>query len=1146
MSKRNQKKGLILMMATALCFTGSTYAEVTPVRHDVNVSQQSGKVTGTVTDDLGPIAGAAVLVKGTTNGTVTNADGQFTLDGVKNGAVIQISFLGYVTQEITFTGQQSLSVALQEDAHALDEVVVSALGITKEAKKVGYAVSTITAGEITKVGAPNFGTALYGKASGVQVVSPPGGVSSGVSFTVRGLSSINGSTQPMVVLNGVPIRSGDDEGSSSSGQFAQFRAGGTIRSNGLVDINPEDIESISILKGAAATALYGSEGANGVVLITSKKTRGSGITINVNATLTANTLAYLPKLQTEYGPGLYTVSRSMDELDNNGFRTTEYHGTKYKVPYYATNVSFGPRYDGSEVLYWDGQTRPFSPIATDPWKELFRTGFDQVYNLAINQGGTNSSNRFSYTYMDEVPNGLTGSYNKHNFNLVGNLKFNENLSLDYSGNYIIQKFHKRASRATGAYDSFSNLFGSFTDIGLLKKMYQTSLGYQNVTEGSATLTPDETFAFDPGAPTNWVRNHLWGAYKNNDYETDQRFIASVAPVWKIAPFLTLRGRLSSDLTSDKIEYKNSTTQPLVLSNPTGGYEAVQKQYSIIYGDALLMFDKDISSKINLSASVGWQARQENMMLMAARTEGGLTVENMFLLNVSRNTRTVEQSRMELLKTAALGTIDFAYGDYLFVGVTGRYEKSSTLPSASNTYFYPSANLSFLYSDAFKDALPSWYDFGKLRFSYGIVGNAPAAYAANIVYDAGSSSDVQWSSIPGTLGNEKLRPEKITEFEVGVENKLFKGHLGFEVSLYHRRITDMIIQQPLAVSDGTSNMWVNVGEMINKGLEISLQGTPFETKDWHWSLRSNLAFNANKVTYLVDGVDYLRNSGSMGNHGGGVNVRSYVGRPMGDIYVNKVTRVTDPSSPYYGEKIVLAPGAGEDDGWGYYMTSTGEANQEYIANVNPKFIGGLGTTLAYKRVSLDVMTDFRVGGYVMNNADFYPSCRGLTEKTLQYRDAEHGGLEYTYTYQNKEYKMNNGWIVPGVVQNGTTVDGIFIPDGTYRPNDVITSVDSYWNVTNNWGNNSVGTTYEFAIMENSYWKVRELSLGYDFSPTLIRKAAFKNLTVSVFGRNLFYLYKTIPDIDPESTNGGTTWGGRAGVGYSSSPTRTFGLSLRATF
>jgi TonB-linked SusC/RagA family outer membrane protein len=1097
----------------------------------LTANAQQFTVTGTISDDSGEkLAGVTVAVKGTNTGVVSDTEGKYAITVPNSSAVIIFSYVGYEQQEITVGTKTVLDVQLKSSTE-LEEVVVTALGITKEAKALGYAVSTISAKELTKVGSPNFGTALYGKASGVRIVSPPGGAASGVSFTVRGLSSINGNTQPLIVLNGVPIRSGNDEGDSSTGQFASFRSEGRIRSNGLVDINPEDIETLSILKGAAATALYGSEGANGVVLITSKKTRGKGTTIDVNITFEANTLAYLPKIQTEYGPGLYSTMQNEDELKAGGFRTMTYNGKTYTVPYYATNVSFGPRYDGREVLYWDGKTRPYSAISTDPWKELFRTGFDQIYNISINHGGDKSSVRFSYTHLNETPNGLTGSYQKHNFNLVGNVKFNDRISIDYSGNYIVQKIHNRSQRSTGAYDSYSNLFGSFTDIGLMKKMFQTSLGYKNRVASDATFTPNESFAFSPGNPTYWVRDYLWNAYRKSDDELSQRFIASVAPTVKITDFLTARARVSSDITADKIEYKESTESPLALYDPSGRYEAIQKQYSIVYGDAMLVFDKKIGDKFNVTVSAGWQARQENMMLLSGRTEGGLTVENTFLFDVSRNTRTVEQKRMELLKTAALATVDLSYGDFLFLGLTGRQEKSSTLPEGSRSYFYPSANLSFLYSDAFRDALPSWYDYGKLRFSAGIVGNAPDAYAANIVYDAGSQGVYQWSTIPGTLGNEGLKPEKITEFEVGIENKLFKNRLGFEVSLYHRRITDMIIQQPLPVSDGASNMWVNVGEMINKGLEISINATPYETKDWLWDLRTNLAFNVNEVTYLMPGVDYLRNGGNMGNHGGGLSVRSYVGRPMGDIYVNKVTRVEDQNSPYYGEKIVLAPGYGNEPGNGYYMTSTGEVAQERVGNINPKLVGGLGTSLSYKRLTFDVMTDFRIGGQVMNNADFYPTCRGLTEKTVQYRDAEHGGM--TYDYEGR--KMQNGWIVPGVIYDEK--------QGGYRPNDVVTSIDSYWYMTNGWGNSAVGTTYEFAIMENSYWKVREMSLGYDIP---VKGGVFKNLTVSVFGRNLFYLYKTLKDIDPESVNGGTTWGGQAGVGYSSSPTRTFGFSLRASF
>ncbi|MDR2040930.1 MAG: SusC/RagA family TonB-linked outer membrane protein [Tannerella sp.] len=1123
------KRGMILSVLLFVMGTGMVFAADGYPPEAGEPAQSSGRITGTVVDQAGePVVGANVVVKGrSATGTVTDAEGRFTLQ-VAAGVELEISFLGYRTQ--TVKAAAGLTVTLEEDAQALDEVVVTALGITREAKALGYAMSTISASELTKVGTPNLGTALYGKASGLQIVSPPGGAASGVSFTVRGLSSINGNTQPLIVLNGVPIRSGNNEGETSTGKFANFRSEGRIRSNGLVDINPEDIETLSILKGAAATALYGSEGANGVVLLTSKKTKGSGMTVDFNVTLEANTMAYLPKIQSEYGPGLYSVSRSDEELDNNGFRKTTYKGTEYKVPYYATNVSFGPRYDGSTVLYWDGNTRPYSAINADPWNDLFRTGFDQIYNVAINHGAEKSNTRFSYTYLDEVPNGLTGSYSKHNFNLVGSLKFNDRLSVDYSGSYIVQKVHNRAQRATSAYDSFSDLFGSFTDVALMKTMYQTSLGYKNRVYTDPTLTPDEGFAFSPGNPTLWVQNYLWKAYRNNDYETSQRFIASVAPAWKITDFLTARARISSDLTADKIEYKTATERPLVLEDPSGGYEAVQKQYSIIYGDGMLVFDKKFGD-VNLSASAGWQARTENMMLMSARTDGGLTVENQFLLSVSRNQTRIEQTRMELLKTAALATVDLAYGDFVFLGLTGRQEKSSTLPRGSNSYFYPSSSLSFLYTDAFRDALPSWYNFGKLRFSYGVVGNAPDAYAANIVYDASSNRGVQWSTIPGTLGNEKLRPEKITEYEAGIENKLLGHKLGFEVSYYHRRVSDMLIQQPLVTSDGASNMWVNVGEMVNKGVEFSVNATPFETKDWRWEIRTNFAFNKNEVTKLAEGVDFLRNSGSFGNTGGGANVRSYVGRPMGDIYVNRVTRVEDPNSPYYGEKIVLAPGYGESDGWGYYLTSTGEAAQECVGNINPKVVGGLGTSLSYKRLSLDIMTDFRIGGYVLNNADLYPNCRGLTERSLQYRDAEHGGLEYVY----KGRTLHNGWIVPGVIYDEAR--------GEYRPNDIITSVDSYYYLTYNWGNSDPGTTYEFSVVENSYWKVRELSVGYDVP---IKSSAIKRLTASVFGRNLFYLYKSLKDIDPESTNGGTTWGGQAGVGYSSAPSRTFGLALRATF
>ncbi len=1101
-------------------------------KNDNTVVRQSITITGTITDETGTsMPGVNIVIKGTTTGVISDTDGKYSIHVPNGDAVLAFSFIGYTTQEIAVKDQHTIDVQLQPGVE-LEEVVVTAMGITKEAKKLGYAVSTIKATELTKVGTSNFATALYGKASGVRITAPPGGSAAGVAINIRGLNSINGSNDPMVFLNGVPIRNGN-----SDDTYNQF-AGVGLRSNGLVDINPEDIENITILKGASATALYGSEAANGVVMITSKKAKGTGVTVDVNATLQVNTMAYLPRIQTEYGPGNWTVGRDDYMLEHEGFTYLDYKGQRYTTPRYSTNHNWGPKYDGRQVLYWDGSVRPYVALTSDnPWKDMFRTGFTQIYNIAVNQGAANTSNRFSYTYTDETPNSLTGSYQKHNFNLTGNIKITDRITLDYSGNYIVQDIHNRQGSTTGAYDSFSNLFTSFTDLPLMSQIYQTSLGYRNYHASEVSLTPTESFITDIG-PLNWLRDYYWGAYKNNNYETDSRFIGSVAPSWRIFDFLTLRGRVSSDLSADKIEVKTATERPLALYDPTGEYRAVNKNYSVVYGDIMLAFNKDLTDFINLSANIGWQGRKENMSLIHSRTDGGLTVENTFMLGVSRYNLFTEQNRMELLKTAFLGSIDLALGDYLFFGITGRQEKSSTLPHGSNSYFYPSANTSFIYTDAFRDALPSWYSYGKVRVSYGVVGNAPSAYAANIVYDQGSGGGASWSYLPGTLGNEKLKPEKINEIELGLENKFFNNRLGFEVSLYKRNISDMIIQQPVAASDGISNMWMNVGKMVNKGLEISVRGTPIETKNFGWEIFTNIAMYRNEVTELAPGIDYLRNGGNYGNTGGGVNTRSYVGRAFGDLHVNPIRTVEDPNSPYYGQAIVRVKDWENGKG-GFYSTKTGEANQAYMGNIQPKLIGGLGTSLYYKDFSLDVMTDFRFGGKVLNSAMHYPTANGLSKYSMEHRDPEHGGLTYTYKGQT----FTNGMIIPGVVEV-TDTDGNVTG---YEPNTTVTPSDVYYNVTYNWGNSTEGTTYCFSVKENSYWKLRELALGYNLPKSLIEKVALKNLRVSLFGRNLLYFYKTLDDIDAEATNnGGTRWDQQTGVGYSASPTRTFGISLRATF
>lgn len=463
-----------MIVALALLFAGSAGA------------QETKTIKGMVRDVTGePLIGASVIEKGTNNGVITDVDGNFTLT-VPADATLSIAYMGYATREIHLAKrkkQGDLRVTLREDSQQLKEVVVTAMGIKKDTKRLGYAVSTIESDEIVKAGATNFASAMYGKAPGIRITQTQGGSAGAVSINVRGLTSITGNNQPLIILDGVPIRNG---GTGKSTDFAEFGNDGQIRSNGLVDINPEDIESVSVLKGASATALYGSEAANGAVVITSKRAKSGKLTVDFTAQVTANLPAYLPKVQTVYGPGRYNTEYSDYEKQTGGFYQRTMNGESYRS-LYNTTMSFGPKYDGSDVLYWDGKMRPYLPATDNPWKELFRTGWNQTYNLAISQGTETSSNRFSYTFMGETPNSLTGSFTKHNFKLTGSYKPARTLNIEYSLNYIVQDVKDRPQTSLNLYGSFSNMFSSFMDIPYLKQSYVTSLGYRNTYAGGDVI-----------------------------------------------------------------------------------------------------------------------------------------------------------------------------------------------------------------------------------------------------------------------------------------------------------------------------------------------------------------------------------------------------------------------------------------------------------------------------------------------------------------------------------------------------------------------------------------------------------------------------------------------------------------------------------
>ena len=1102
-----------MIVALALLFAGSAGA------------QETKTIKGMVRDVTGePLIGASVIEKGTNNGVITDVDGNFTLT-VPADATLSIAYMGYATREIHLAKrkkQGDLRVTLREDSQQLKEVVVTAMGIKKDTKRLGYAVSTIESDEIVKAGATNFASAMYGKAPGIRITQTQGGSAGAVSINVRGFTSITGNNQPLIILDGVPIRNG---GTGKSTDFAEFGNDGQIRSNGLVDINPEDIESVSVLKGASATALYGSEAANGAVVITSKRAKSGKLTVDFTAQVTANLPAYLPKVQTVYGPGRYNTEYSDYEKQTGGFYQRTMNGESYRS-LYNTTMSFGPKYDGSDVLYWDGKMRPYLPATDNPWKELFRTGWNQTYNLAISQGTETSSNRFSYTFMGETPNSLTGSFTKHNFKLTGSYKPARTLNIEYSLNYIVQDVKDRPQTSLNLYGSFSNMFSSFMDIPYLKQSYVTSLGYRNTyAGGDATLTPDESWAYDPGY-LNGVSNMLWNMYHHHSKETENRLIGMIRPTWQITNWLSLRAQLSTDITDTKQTLEYETERPNSLYDPSGSFQNINRRYDIVYGDVMLNFNYNIR-RFDIAATLGWTGRYENMNNMRVSTNGGLVTENWFDLNASRYTASSTLQRMELLKTGYMGTLSLGWDNYLFLELTGRQERSSTLKDQS--FFYPSANLSFLFSNAFR--MPAWWNHGKLRLSYGVVGNAPETYAANIIYEQGSDNGFTWNYVPSSWGNANIRPEKKYEYEIGFESKFLNNRLGFDVSYYNNRVKDQILSTPQPSTSGVKYVLMNVGEVANEGWDISVSATPVLTKNFRWDLTANYGIYRNKVVKLADGVPYLEIS-NIG--GGGAKIQAVEGRPMGDIYVQV------PQMNENGEYLVSDKGL--------YMNQT---ELQRVGNINPDGVGGLFSSFSYKNIFLDFSIDFRIGGDVINEMYQYSTASGLTPESLQFRDTEHGGLSYYYPGNN------NASGVPvqvdpslGAGPNGETVyhDGVILPGvvaSTGEKNTRIIPAGYYYNQTYNWGTQPEQLTYRHSVFDNSYVKLRELTIGYQFPEKLISKLGMTRLSVSVFGRNLFYFYKALKNYDAESSVG-TSWASQAVVGGSTTATRNFGVSLRASF
>ena len=1060
-------------------------------------------VTGTVTDQDGPIASATVAVKGTTTGTTTNANGKYSINAPE-GAVLTFSFIGYTTKDVTVGTQKVIDVILTANARQLENVVVTSLGIKREQKSLGYSVSTVTAKELTQAGNTNFGSALYGKAAGVRVTTAPGGASGAVNIQIRGINSLNFQRQPLYVVDGVIIRN-DQQNGTGGANNNNFFDDQRIRGNGMLDINPADIENITILKGASASALYGSDAASGVIVITTKKgIKGRGLGIDFNYAGSLERAAFLPKYQKIYGPGYDRETNISVGADAEGW-IPDATSPSGRRPFYRAYAQFGPKFDGSQVRWWDGSIRTYSPQDNN-YADVFDKGYSHNYNLSISNQTDKINYRLSATRLDYKGTNPGSNQQRNTFNYNSSIKIAPKLTADVVVSYVNTITHNRPYLLGQVLGSYGGFFNAAEDMNILRSLAKTSQGYKYSTIGSGR---PEAFLYST-RPTNLL-DFYWNQLTNNYDEKENRLLTSATLNWDVVNHVKLRTRIGNDYTAASSEnkmYNEYATSFNPPSNSTGGYAVTKGLYSILYGDALLTYSNKLNTDFEYSASGGFQFRNENYNDQSSSTTAGLVTENFFSLSNTYAQAGTTATRASQLKYAYIGILNLNYKNFLYAEGTARQEYSSTLPPTNNEYFYTSVNTGFVFSEAFK--LPEFITYGKLRASYGIVGNDAARYSPNVAYQQSSLATIN-GAVPAltsltSYGNPNLKPERKYEQEYGAEFKFFKSRVGFDVSYYTNKIKNQILDLQVAPTNGAYSQIVNVGEIANNGVEVSLNGTPISTKDFKWAARLNYSFNKSKVVSLAPGVNELL----FYQTDNAIRVVAGVGETLGNIYVLPIATNSN------GDKLI------DDDG--YYTYDTKYVK---VGNIMPKAIGGLTNTFTYKNFSLDITADYRIGGQMVSAPTKYALGSGLYESTLQYRDAANGGL----TYNQGGVTYNDGVLLPGVNAN------------TGQPNTRVIDAANYYLNTYSFGPLSDNATG--AVFDNSYIKVREATLSYLLPSVVASKIHFNNLRISLIGRNLFYIWKTLKYFDPEAPVGNKWWSQGVDVG-STAPTRSIGISLNASF
>ena len=1057
-----------------------------------SVLAQSRTVTGTVTSEDEPegIPGVNVRIQGTMVGAITDMDGTYSVEVPEELNVLTFSFVGFNSQNVPIGNRTVVDVVLMPDVRELSEVVVTALGVERNRNELAYSAQEVSGDQITRTRSPDFINTLSGKVAGLDIRSN-NTMGGSTNVIIRGYSSITGNNQALFVIDGVPV-------SNANTNSADQRTGrgGADFGNAAADLNPDNIESVNVLKGAAATALYGSRAANGVIMITTKKGQKNSLNVTINSGVTWSNIdkSTFVRYQKEYGAG-YSPDFYEEDLGSG----------EGPVAMFQHDASYGPAFDPNLMVYqWDaldpfspnfGQMRSWVAAENDP-STYYETGVNSSQSIVVSGGGDKTTFNLGYTRNDIKGNLPNSTIDKNLLNFTASYDATERLTVNASANY---------SRTVGVgrygtgYDSrnpnqqFRQWWQTNVDVRAQEEAYWRN--EQNVTWNWRDLA---------GSGPIYSDNLYWTRFQNYSNDSRDNFYGYASVNYKITDWLSVMGRATFNTTIDMQEERIA-----IGSADVSEYSRYNRDFNESNFDLLLNFNKDLSEDISLTGILGSNLRRSRVSSISASTNGGLVVPGLYSLS---NTRNAIEPPTEISERVGVDGIfanaNFGFREMLFLELSARQDKSTTLPEDNNSYFYPAVAANYIFSNSLN--IP-WLSHGKIRANYAEVGNDAPALSLYDVFDTETGfGSIPIFSLPDTRNNSALLPERQKSFEVGVEADFFNSLLGFDVTWYKSNTINQILPVSTSAASGYTRRYVNAGEVQNQGIEVSAFVTPVQTQNFTWNININFARNRNKVISLYgEGENEVRNI-PIAAFQGGVSVNAAVGHPYGIIRGNDFVETN-------GQRTVNADG--------YYMV-TPEADV-IIGDPNPDWMGGFNNTLTYKGVSLAFLIDVRQGGDLFSLDQWYGEATGLYP--------ESAGLNEKGNPSRLPVAEGGGILLPGVKEDGGVND-------IYAENQDGNGLTPFGYAANNYG----GAPRAMYVYDGSFVKLRELAVTFALPQSLIGNlGGIQGVDLQLIGRNLWIIHKNLKYSDPEEGLSS----GNAGRGYQSGAypaVRNYGFNVRINF